>query len=27
VAVVEELRRRGIGIPYPRREIRMVNAA
>jgi small conductance mechanosensitive channel len=27
VAVVEELRRRGIGIPYPRREIRMLNAA
>ena len=27
LAVVEELRRRGIGIPYPRREIRMLNAA
>jgi small conductance mechanosensitive channel len=27
VAVVEELRRRGIGIPYPRREIRMLSAA
>jgi small conductance mechanosensitive channel len=27
VSVVEELRRRGIGFPYPRREIRMLSAA
>jgi small conductance mechanosensitive channel len=27
LAVVEELRRRGIGIPYPQREVRMLSAA
>jgi small conductance mechanosensitive channel len=27
LAVLEELRRRGIGIPYPQREVRLLNAA
>jgi small conductance mechanosensitive channel len=27
LAVVEELRKHGIGIPYPQREVRLLNAA